>query len=69
MEAKKLNCLFCYCPLYTYDCKGNYSILENGWKDCSKCLIPHSENGYEYIIKFIKEEMETKNAEHRRNKL
>jgi len=25
-------------------------MLENGWKDCSKCTIPHSEEGYDFVI-------------------
>jgi len=49
------NCLFCYCPLYSYDnCGGEYKILDNGIKDCSNCEIPHSENGYDVIVGFLK---------------
>ena len=48
------NCLFCYCPLSPYiKCGGNYTILENGWKDCSNCVIPHF--NYDYIIKKLRE--------------
>lgn len=54
-KTGKINCLFCYCPLYWLDCKGNFKILDNGVKDCSECEIPHSDNGYEYIVNFIKE--------------
>ena len=45
------NCLFCYCPLYVLgeDCGGNYQYLDNGIKDCSACLLPHSPAGYDYI--------------------
>ena len=45
------NCLFCYCPLYGLDekCGGNFTYTQSGIKDCSNCLLPHSENGYEYI--------------------
>ena len=41
------NCLFCYCPLYALgeNCGGNYKYLENGIKDCSNCLVPHSPKG------------------------
>lgn len=47
------NCLFCFCPLYYYkDCGGNYIILDNGWKDCSNCFIPHQ--NYQYIIEKLK---------------
>lgn len=47
------NCLFCYCPLYALGdkCGGNFVYLENGIKDCSNCLVPHSKGGYPYIIK------------------
>lgn len=55
-KTEHLNCLFCFCPLYWLDCKGNFKVLKNGVKDCSECNIPHSENGYEYIVNFIKEE-------------
>ena len=48
------NCLFCYCPLNQYsDCGGNYSVLSNGWKDCSNCTIPHF--NYDYIINKLTE--------------
>lgn len=29
-------------------------MLDNGWKDCSKCFLPHSEKGYDYVINFLK---------------
>jgi hypothetical protein len=48
-----LNCLFCYCPLYNYECGENYTILSNGVKDCSNCDLPHMLNGYDYIIDFL----------------
>lgn len=53
-QVDTLNCLFCFCPLYYADCGGDYSILGNGCKDCSKCTRPHEEDGYEYIIKRIR---------------
>lgn len=31
------------------DCGGNFTYLENGVKDCSKCLVPHRRNNYGYI--------------------
>lgn len=48
------SCEFCYCPLYLYDCNGNFKILDNGRKDCSDCSIPHSKDGYDRIIEFLK---------------
>lgn len=57
-NTDRINCLFCFCPLYNYkDCGGNFVILDNGIKDCSNCNLPHSEKGYDYIIqKLIKGE-------------
>ena len=50
--GEEFNCLFCYCPLYALGekCGGNYSYNEQNIKDCSACLIPHREGGYEYIL-------------------
>lgn len=52
IDKESFNCLFCYCPLYALGdkCGGNFIYNEDGIKDCSNCLIPHSENGYPYII-------------------
>ncbi len=51
-KCEDFNCLFCYCPLYPLGdkCGGNFTYTESGIKDCSHCLIPHSEGGYKYII-------------------
>lgn len=51
-DNKDFNCLFCYCPLYTLGskCGGNFTFTENGIKNCTNCLIPHSKKGYEYIM-------------------
>lgn len=52
-DEDKFNCLFCYCPLYFLeDCGGNNKIVY-GIKDCTNCMIPHSPNGYDYIVKKI----------------
>lgn len=50
-NSEDFNCLFCYCPLYALGdrCGGNCCYTENGIKDCSGCLIPHSAAGYDYI--------------------
>ncbi len=49
-EPDSFNCLFCYCPLYCLGnrCGGNF-IYFDGIKDCSKCMLPHQKNSYEYI--------------------
>ena len=64
-SSDELNCLFCFCPLYRIDCGGNFKMIEGKdgklIKDCSDCLIPHSEKGYDYIIKKL-EEVECQNG-------
>jgi iron complex transport system ATP-binding protein len=50
----RINCVFCFCPLYEWpECGGNFKMLKNGIKDCSKCTLPH-ERG-DYVIKKLKE--------------
>lgn len=50
LEPEKLNCLFCFCPLYVLkDCGGNYKIIDQ-IKDCSDCLLPHRKENYDYIM-------------------
>ena len=50
-EGTEFNCLFCYCPLYMLrrKCGGNFTYLESGVKDCSKCLVPHRRENYGFI--------------------
>lgn len=50
-DTEKFNCLFCYCPLYALgqECGGNFQYTKKGIKDCSHCLVPHGEKGYEHI--------------------
>ena len=49
----QINCLFCYCPLYTLDdCGGDYdyTILDDG-KDCSGCIFPHDiDHGWNEVM-------------------
>ena len=60
LKEDEFNCLFCYCPLYALGdkCGGNFKYIEGGIKDCSECLIPHSKNGYLYIMSKWNEIME-----------
>ncbi|HIV85186.1 MAG TPA: cysteine-rich small domain-containing protein [Candidatus Monoglobus merdigallinarum] len=57
-KAERINCLFCFCPLYSLSCGGNYKIIDgsNGGKikDCSGCLLPHTDGGYEYVVGRLK---------------
>lgn len=59
VDIENFNCLFCFCPLYMLkgDCGGNF-IKNDGIKDCTNCLIPHSKGGYERIMEKIKDVVE-----------
>lgn len=50
-DAENFNCLFCYCPLYVLGekCGGDFRILENGTKDCTRCMYPHRRENYARI--------------------
>ena len=52
-HPENFNCLFCYCPLYALgsDCGGNFKRTEEGVKDCSDCLVPHTRDSYDHILK------------------
>lgn len=59
LEADSINCLFCYCPMNSYeDCLGNprYITKEDGRiiKDCSGCSFPHNPDNYDAVIEFLK---------------
>ena len=45
------SCLFCWCPLYTLGprCGGNFRYTPEGVKDCSGCLLPHTQAGYDHV--------------------
>jgi len=32
------------------ECGGNFTYTDEGVKDCSNCIIPHTEEGYDYIL-------------------
>lgn len=63
-DVENFNCLFCYCPLYTLGdrCGGNFQYNEKGFKDCSKCQLPHKRNNYGYVIGKYREIMELAKA-------
>jgi len=60
IDCDKLNCLFCYCPLYFLGdkCGGDFKIVGGNIKDCSQCLLPHGDGGYEYVMGKIGENIE-----------
>jgi len=55
---EEVNCLFCYCPLYTLSsCPGTPGFIEAGGrriKDCSACTFPHRAENYEKIMACLK---------------
>lgn len=55
-DPQRFNCLFCFCPLYFLDgdCGGNFTRTKAGVKDCTTCLLPHSPEGYDYILKKLR---------------
>ncbi|MBR6093902.1 MAG: cobyrinate a,c-diamide synthase [Lachnospiraceae bacterium] len=56
--SAELNCLFCFCPLYYYDCPGSYTMIESGGrlkKNCKDCVYPHLAQNYEKIMAVLKE--------------
>ena len=54
-KPERFNCLFCFCPLYFLpECGGRFARMENGFKDCSDCAIPHTPEGYDHILTKLK---------------
>lgn len=53
----QLNCLFCYCPLYTLkNCPGNYKyihIQKKVIKSCEECKFPHKPENYDVIMQIL----------------
>lgn len=53
-----VNCMFCFCPLYHFEnCEGSFIIRENGLKDCSQCLLPHSPAGYDFVVEKLRDSL------------
>lgn len=48
------SCLFCYCPLFLLSCPGDFTVLPSGMKDCSRCVIPHTKEGWDIIQEQLK---------------
>ncbi len=49
VDEDKFSCQFCYCPLYLKEnCGGGFVMLPGGIKDCSNCLLPHT--NYDHIM-------------------
>lgn len=55
-ELESINCIFCYCPLYDTDCKGNFKFIESKGKtikDCSDCTRPHTREFAKQLLRGI----------------
>ena len=54
---EELNCLFCYCPLYSHEhCPGTYEYIDvpgGKIKSCMDCTFPHRAENYDIIIQFL----------------
>lgn len=52
-----LNCMFCFCPLFTVECGGDYTVFadEHGEhkKDCSSCTLNHRPEAHDIIMKAL----------------
>ena len=60
---KEINCLFCYCPFYTFkDCPGDPKISESGKKSSVNCTFPHDPDNYEKIMEEIRQRQGTSDA-------
>ena len=53
-EMQNMNCLFCYCPLYSHkECPGEYRYIEldgKKIKECLDCTFPHEAANYDSVI-------------------
>lgn len=52
-----INCLFCYCPLYTFDCPGDYHMVEKNGKiikSCINCTFPHKPENFDMVISILR---------------
>ncbi|MGD8351444.1 MAG: cysteine-rich small domain-containing protein [Nitrospirota bacterium] len=58
MEGRRMNCLFCYCPLYHSGCPGEAEFILLGGgevKDCSRCDFPHRPENYDAVVELLLE--------------
>lgn len=56
-NIENINCLFCYCPLYSLEhCPGTYEYIDvqgKKIKSCMDCTFPHEADNYDVVIKFL----------------
>lgn len=61
IDEDKMNCLFCYCPLYALKekCGGQPKFLESGIKSCENCTKTHNgEEAWDYVASKMKDVLE-----------
>lgn len=56
IAKEEFNCLFCYCPLYSLDCGGDYTLTAAGIKDCTNCTFPHERKNYATVLAKLRKE-------------
>lgn len=64
IPVEEFNCLFCYCPLMFIECTGNYTLMENGIKDCSQCTYNHDKHAWKNILNDLREHMSVEKKFH-----
>lgn len=56
-NIENINCLFCYCPLYSLEhCPGKYEYIDlqgKKIKSCMDCTFPHRAENYDIVIKLL----------------
>ena len=56
-NEQNINCLFCYCPLYSLEnCPGKYNYIDSHGKkikECTNCTFPHKAQNYDIIIELL----------------
>lgn len=55
--SEELNCLFCYCPIFFFECQGKWEKID-GIKDCSNCVYPHKAENYDDIVEALRQKIE-----------
>ena len=58
LDDNDFNCMFCFCPLYSFgsECGGNFKFSgEKKIKNCIDCILPHKPEYYSIIMEKLKE--------------
>lgn len=54
VDYNDFNCKYCYCPLFSLDCDGEFIILDGGMKSCMNCTFPHDKNNNGEILRMLR---------------